>query len=291
MNQGELRLGVVFPQTEIGPDVEPVRAYAQAAEAAGFDHLLVYDHVLGADLTNRPEWKGPYSADSTFHEPFVLFGYLAAVAPKLELVVGVIILPQRQTALVAKQAAEVDRLTKGKFRLGVGIGWNEVEYISLNESFKNRARRFEEQIELLRLLWTNYSIDYKGRYHTIPEAGINPLPIQQPIPIWIGGTADAAIARAGRLADGWFPQVQPGPRLDASLAVLTAAAEAAGRDPQSILMEGRLTLAPGQERQWVEQTDAWRAAGASHLSVVTAGFGRTPAEHIATFERYKELVG
>lgn len=286
-----VKIGVVFPQTEIGPDVEAVKEYAQAAEAAGYTHLMVYDHVLGAGLASRPDFKGPYTYKSQFHEPFVLFGYLAGVTPTLELVVGVIILPQRQTALVAKQAAEVDRLTQGKFRLGVGIGWNEVEYIGLNENFRNRARRFEEQIEVLRLLWTHEIVDFKGRYHTIPEAGINPLPIQQPIPLWIGGTADAAIARAGRLADGWFPQVQPGPRLDASLAVLNAAAEAAGRDPKTIQMEGRITLAVGQEHEWVAQTNAWRAAGASHLSINTMGQGRTPAEHIATIRRYREVIG
>lgn len=286
-----MKIGVVFPQTEIGPDVETVRAYAQAAEGLGYHHLLVYDHVLGANLTNRPNWSGPYHAKTQFHEPFVLFGYLAGVTPQIELVVGVIILPQRQTVLVAKQAAEVDRLTQGRFRLGVGIGWNDVEYIGLNESFRNRARRMEEQMDVLRRLWTNEVIDFEGRYHTIPDAGINPLPIQQPIPLWIGGTAEPAIARAGRLADGWFPLVQPGERLDASLAVLNAAAESAGRDPASIQMEGRFTLVPGQEAQWVEQTEAWRAAGASHFSVNTMGQGRTPAEHIATIERYRALIG
>jgi len=285
-----VKIGVVFPQTEIGPDVQTVRAYAEATQGSGYTHLMVYDHVLGAGLANRPDFKGPYNSTSQFHEPFVLFGYLAGMTPNLELVVGVIILPQRQTALVAKQAAEIDRLTEGKFRLGVGIGWNQVEYVGLNEKFENRARRFEEQIDLLRRLWTNEVVDFKGRYHTIPEAGINPLPIQQPIPLWIGGTADAAVARAGKLADGWFPQVQPGPRLDASLAIVNQAAAAAGRDPSTIAMEGRITLVAGDEAQWVAQTDAWRAAGASHLSVNTMGQGRTPAQHIATIERYKQLV-
>src|SRR3954447_6604491 len=202
----DLRLGVVFPQTEIGADPAGVRAYAQAAVDMGFKHLIVYDHVLGADPSAYPGWSGPYTAKTMFHEPFVLFGYLAAIAPSLELVPSVIILPQRQTALVAKQAAEVDVLTEGKLRLGVGIGWNFVEYEGLNENFKNRGRRLEEQIDVLRRLWQEPVITFEGQYHKITAAGINPLPVQRPIPIWIGGSAEAALKRAAELADGFFPQ-------------------------------------------------------------------------------------
>ena len=201
-----MRLGVVFPQTEIGPDPGAVRAFAQAAEELGYDHLLAYDHVLGADTTNRPDWPGPYRAEHEFHEIFVLFGYLAAVAPGLELVTGVLVLPQRQTALVAKQAAEIDLLTGGRFRLGVGLGWNFVEFEALGEDFANRGRRSEEQIEVLRRLWTEPVVDFEGSWHRIPAAGINPLPVQRPIPVWIGGSAEAAIRRTARLADGFFPQ-------------------------------------------------------------------------------------
>jgi probable F420-dependent oxidoreductase len=285
-----MKLGVVFPQTEITADVGAVKAYAQAAEAAGFDHLLVYDHVLGAGLANRPDFKGPYNAQTLFHEPFVLFGYLAGVTQRLELVTGVIILPQRQTALVAKQAAEVDVLTGGRLRLGVGVGWNDVEYTGLNENFNNRGRRFEEQVAVLRKLWSEPVVDFTGRYHHIPEAGINPLPVQRPIPLWIGGTAEVIMARIGKLADGWFPQVQPGPRLDHDLALIAEHATAAGRDPAQIAMEGRITLAPGAEEQWRAQTDAWRAAGATHLSVNTMSGGRSPHQHIETIERYMQVV-
>src|SRR5579885_1964305 len=204
-----MRIGVVFPQTEIGSDPGVVREYAQAAEGMGYSHLLAYDHVLGADTATRPGWRGPYTSETQFHEPFVLFGYLAGLTRTLELVTGIIILPQRQTALVATQAAEVDVLSGGRLRLGVGIGWNQVEYEGLNERFSNRGARLEEQIEVLRALWSETSITYTGRWHTIDHAGINPLPVQRPIPIWIGATADAALRRAARLADGWFPQRPP----------------------------------------------------------------------------------
>jgi probable F420-dependent oxidoreductase len=286
-----MQIGVVFPQTEIGPDRAIVREYAQVAEGSGLAHLLVYDHVLGASTTNRPDWRGAYTDKSLFHEVFVLFGYLAAVAPGLELVTGVVILPQRQTALVAKQAAEIDLLTGGNLRLGVGIGWNEVEYIGLNERFNNRGRRFEEQIELLRALWTDEVIDFKGRYHTIPEAGLNPMPVQRPIPVWIGGYADIVMERIGRLADGWFPGSQPGDALEHSRALVVESALAAGRDPSSIGMEGRISLAPEAEDEWLQQTEAWRAAGATHLSINTMGRGRTPRQHIETIRRYAEVTG
>lgn len=285
-----MQIGVVFPQTEIGPDPAVVREYAQTAEGSGFAHLMVYDHVLGASTANRPDWRGPYTDQSLFHEVFVLFGYLAAIAPKLELVTGVVILPQRQTALVAKQASEIDILTGGKLRLGIGIGWNEVEYVALNERFSNRGRRFEEQIEVLRALWTNEVIDFRGQYHTIPEAGLNPLPVQRPIPLWIGGYADVVMDRIGRLADGWFPGNQPGEALDRSRALVDASARAAGRDPSSIGMEGRISLAPGAESEWVAQTDAWRAVGATHLAINTMGQGRSPREHIETVRRYAEVI-
>ena len=196
-----MRLGVVFPQTEIGADPAAIRDYAQAVQAMGYRHILIYDHVLGASTASRPEWRGAYTSETLFHEPFVLYGYLAALT-NLELVTGVIILPQRQTALVAKQAAEVDVLSGGRLRLGVGVGWNEVEYQGLNESFHNRGARCDEQIAVLRALWTQPVVTFHGRWHHIEEAGIKPLPVQQPIPIWIGGHSEAALKRAGRLGDG-----------------------------------------------------------------------------------------
>ena len=205
-----MQIGAIFPQTEIGQDPGVIREYAQAVEELGYGHLLAFDHVLGADTSTRPDWRGPYTSKTMFHEPLVLYGYLAAITQRIELVTGIIILPQRQTALVAKQAAEVDVLSGGRLRLGVGIGWNDVEYEALGENFHNRGRRSEEQVELLRELWTKEAVTFEGRWHRVTAAGINPLPVQRPIPLWFGsGPTDAALQRIARLGDGWFPQFRP----------------------------------------------------------------------------------
>lgn len=280
-----MRLGAVFPQLEVGPDIGGVRDYATGVQDLGFDHLAVYDHVLGADTTVHEGWTGPYDLESTFHEPFVLFGYLAAVT-KLELVTSIVILPQRQTALVAKQAAEVDLMTDGRFRLGIGVGWNPVEYEALGQDFTTRGRREDEQIELLRLLWTSKSVTYSGRFDTVTGAGIAPLPIQRPIPVWIGGSSDAAYRRMGRLADGWFPQVAPGERLDHALEVIGDAARQVGRDPAVIGMEGRVSWGSGGLEQVIDHAGRWRDAGASHLSINTMGAGFADVdEHLGALAR------
>src|SRR5437016_5699561 len=222
-----MQIGVVFPQTEIGAAVEGVRAYGLRVEELGFAHVLAYDHVLGADPEVHKPWNGPYNVHTTFHEPFVVFGYLAAIT-SLELVTGIIILPQRQTVLVAKQAAEVDLLSRGRFRLGVGLGWNAVEYEALGQSFSDRGKRMGEQVELLRRLWTEESVTYHGTYEPVTGAGLAPLPVQRPIPVWFGAASPPAYRRAGRLGDGWFPQVPPGPRLDEARAIVEQAAAEAG---------------------------------------------------------------
>ena len=289
-----MHIGVVFPQTEIGPDPGAVKAFAQAAEDLGYSHLLVYDHVLGADTRTRPDFRGPYTSDSMFHEVFVLFGYLAGVTEHLEMASGVIILPQRQTVLAAKQAAEVDRLNGGRLRLGVGVGWNEVEYIGLNEDFRNRGRRCEEQIALMRALWTEEVIDYEGRWHRIPNAGINPLPVQRPIPVWIGGYVAATMDRIGRIADGWFPKSQEGEaptaEVDDNLESIARAAHAAGRDPADIGMEARIRLNAIPRGAWGAVSEAWRERGASHLSIVTMDGGRDASGHIRLLREYAETV-
>ncbi|WP_322858145.1 LLM class F420-dependent oxidoreductase [Mycobacterium europaeum] len=279
-----MRIGVVFPQTELGGDPAAVRTYGQAVEGLGFTHILAYDHVVGADPSVHRGWDGPYDIDSTFHEPFVLFGYLAAIT-SLELVTGVIILPQRQTALVAKQAAEADLLTGGRFRLGIGLGWNAVEYEALGETFTNRGRRSEEQIELLRRLWTERSVTFDGTYHTVTAAGLAPLPTQRPIPVWIGAASDRGLERAGRLADGWFPMTAPGPGLDHARAQVQRAAAAAGRDAAGLGMEGRVSWT-GDRDKAAADIAAWRAAGATHLSVNTMNAGlATVDDHLAALER------
>src|SRR3984957_16362466 len=204
-----MQIGVVFPQTEIGPDAGAVRAYGQRGEELGFRHVLAYDHVVGADPAVHQGWDGPYDVHTTFHEPMVMFGYLAALTD-LELVTGILILPQRQTALVAKQAAEVDLLSGGRLRLGVAIGWNAVEYEVLGKEFADRSQRITEQVAILRALWTEQTVNFAGEYEHVEGVGIAPLPVQRPIPIWFGANAPSALARAGSVADGWFPQRRPG---------------------------------------------------------------------------------
>ena len=286
-----MRIGVVFPQTELGGDVGAVRAYGEAVAELGFAHLLAYDHVVGADPTVHAPWTGPYDSHTTFHEPFVLFGYLAAVT-SMELVTGIIILPQRQTALVAKQAAEVDLLTRGRFRLGVGVGWNAVEYEALGKDFSDRGRRYDEQIEVMRRLWTEESVTHSGRYERITAAGLAPLPVQRPIPVWLGGSSAAAYRRIGRLADGWFPQVLPGARLDEARAIIEAAATEAGRDGSDLGMEGRISWGAGGVDDLVTHAGKWRTAGASHVAVNTMGAGlATVDEHLQVLAVAAEALG
>src|SRR5882757_1956549 len=256
-----MQIGVVFPQTEIGPDAGAVRSYGQQVEALGFRHVLAYDHVVGADPAVHHGWNGPYDVHTTFHEPMVMFGYLAALT-SLELVTGIIILPQRQTALVAKQAAEVDLLSGGHFRLGVGLGWNAVEYEALGQDFRTRGRRIEEQVTLMRRLWTEESV-----------------------------TSERAYRRAGRLADGWFPQISPGPELDKAREIVAAAAREAGRDPAQLGMEGRVSWR-GDAGKLAGQADRWRDAGATHLAVNTMNAGlASVGDHLGALEQAAVALG
>ncbi|SDK68488.1 probable F420-dependent oxidoreductase, Rv2161c family [Nonomuraea maritima] len=274
-----MQIGVVFPQTEIGGDVGAVRAYGQRVEELGFRHIITYDHVVGADPAVHKGWDGPYDVRSTFHEPMVLFGYLAALT-SLELVTSIIILPQRQTALVAKQAAEIDLLTSGKFRLGVGLGWNAVEYEALGEDFSNRGKRMEEQVELLRRLWTEESLTFEGDYHRVTGAGLAPLPVQQPIPLWFGGQSPRAYERIGRLADGWFPQMEPGQELEEAKAMVGRAATEAGRDPSRLGMEGRIRWTSDQQAL-ANAARRWEESGATHVSINTMNVGlKTLDDHL-----------
>jgi probable F420-dependent oxidoreductase len=281
----DVKIGAIFPQLDIGADRSAVSGYGQAVDAMGFDHLLAFDHVVGADPAVHVGWTGPYDVTSTFHEPFVLFGFLAAICPSLEFATGIIILPQRQTVLVAKQAAEVDILSGGRFRLGVGIGWNAVEYEALGERFDNRGRRIEEQIELLRRLWTEPSLTFEGKFHRVTGAAISPLPLQQPIPLWMGGGAGPALARVGRLADGWFSNAKPGPQLDEALTAIRDAARAAGRDPNEIGVEGRILVGDGDVDRIVKEFGEWVDVGASHVSFNTMGAGLKGVDmHIAALQ-------
>jgi probable F420-dependent oxidoreductase len=286
-----MRLGVVFPQTEIGNDPAVIRDYAQAVEEMGYQHILAYDHVLGANTASRPGWGGSYSSEDAFHEPFVLFGFLAAVTRRVELVTGVIILPQRQTTLVAKQAAAVDVLSGGRLRLGIGVGWNAVEYQALNEDFGNRGARVEEQIALLRALWSEPTITFKGRWHTVEDAGINPLPPQRQIPLWIGSSAPKVLPRVARLADGWFPQMPPNDHARAMVEQLRGYLRDAGRPENAVGIEARLSLSRTPESDGQRFAADWQALGATHLSVNTmdAGF-QSLDDHLAALRRVKEAL-
>jgi probable F420-dependent oxidoreductase len=288
-NVDGMQIGVVFPQTELGGDAGAVRQFGQAVEQQGYRHLLVYDHVVGADPAVHSPWDGPYDIDTTFHEPFVLFGFLAGIT-SLELVTGVIILPQRQTVLVAKQAAEIDLLTGGRFRLGVGVGWNRVEYDALGQDFTTRGRRSGEQVELLRRLWTQRSVDTTVDAERVIGAGIAPMPQQRPIPVWFGCSSPPAYRRAGRLGDGWFPQVAPGPHLDEARAIVDGAARAAGRDPSDLGMEGRINWR-GDVDETAAAVERWRAAGATHLAINTMGAGLSSVDdHVAALAALADVL-
>jgi probable F420-dependent oxidoreductase len=286
-----MRAGVIYPQIELGGDPAAVKTFAQAAEALGYDHLLIYDHVLGAEQEGRePALWGPYSARDPFHEPFVTFAYLAGITERLELVTGVIILPQRQTALVAKQAADIDLFSGGRLRLGVGVGWNWVEFDALEVSghFRRRGAREENQIALLRKLWTEPVLDYTDEDHRIDRAGILPLPKRQ-IPIWLGGFTPIAYDRAARIADGF---IISGRDLD-------QATDIKARIEAKLIENGRAdvgfgfeSIQPlrGEPAEWAGNIARWRAVQGSHISVMTMGNGYTSVdEHIDALERWRAV--
>ena len=286
-----MRLGVVFPQTEIGADPAGVRDYVQAAESLGYDHLVTFDHVIGANVASRPGWRGAYESRDMFHEPMVLFGYLAGLTQTLELFTGILILPQRQTVLAAKQAAAVDVLSKGRLRLGIGTGWNDVEYEALGENFHDRGRRSEEQIGLMRRLWTQEHVTYEGRWHRITDAGINPLPIQRPIPVWLGGSDDRLLDRVGRIGDGWYALFRNMDTGRAMIDKIRASAEKAGRDPDAIGIEASVAIGGSAPDQWVKDIEARKELGISHVSVNTMGAGlASPEAHIDAIRRFKETL-
>ncbi len=296
-----MQIGVVFPQTEIGSDPAAIKEYGQAVERMGYTHILAYDHVLGANTASRPDWKGPYKLETPFHEPFVLFSFLAGVTSKVGLTTGIIILPQRQTALVAKQAACLDVLSGGRLRLGIGIGWNDVEYEALGMNFHDRGKRSEEQVDLLRALWTKTAVTFKGANHTVTDAGINPMPVQRPIPVWFGGgsdqprtgqpASDAVVRRIARLGDGWMPQWQPDDRGQELLAKFYGYVAEYGRDRKKIGIEGRASAHLTVQSKWTDTAKSWRGIGASHFSVNTMGDGLKGAHnHLRRLEEYRKAV-
>lgn len=298
MTKPKIPVGVVFPQTEIGADFAAMRDFAQAAEALGFSHLVAYDHVLGADLTNRPDWYMPYHLDSMFQEPMTLFSYFAGCTSTIGLSTGVIILPQRQVVLFGKQAATLDVVSNGRLRLVVGLGWNTVEYDALGVPFEGRGPRMEDQMRLLRRLWTERSFSDEGPDYKIVEAGIYPLPIQQPIPMWIGGFSPAAMKRAARIGDGWFPL------LDADKAAETIDGfreeiRRNGRDPAAVRFENLIFCCPYEAPQprrledVARDVEIWEREGADSLCIDTMRFGAkgNPGAHIDLLRRIAAEIG
>ena len=287
-----MKFGVIYPQTEFGSDPEAIRDFAQVVEGLGYAHINIYDHVLGVNPDRPGGWQGQYTYESAFLDPFVLYGFMASVTRQITLSTGIMILPQRQTALVAKQAATLDVLSNGRLRLGVGLGWNGVEYTCLNENFHNRGRRLEEQIQLLRLLWTQPLVTFSGRWHHIPDAGINPLPVQRPIPIWFGGRAEPALRRAAHLGDGWMATFRTPAELQPPLERILSYLEEAGRVRTGFGLEVRIYYGDGNPDGWKQILQGWQALGATQISFNTMGAGLTsPEQHLSAIQRFASELG
>ena len=300
-----MRIGTTYPVTDLGTDPGVLRDFAQGVEAMGYQDLYLSEHVLGADLSARPEWRpynpfveGPgdpvYDHTYPFLEPLVALGFLAAVTKRLVLGTGVLVLGMRQAALVAKQAAIADVLTGGRIVLGIGSGWNDVEYEAMGVDFRGRGKRVEEQIALMRALWTQEVITFKGRWHTVTAAGLNPLPVQRPIPIWIGGTSPAAVERAARLGDGYYPGGLPNAAGAERLERMRQIARAAGRDPGAIAVIGATTQGNREPEAMVTSALAWEQLGASHITIRTSSYPvvwrRGSAEASAVVDKHLEAL-
>jgi probable F420-dependent oxidoreductase len=295
-----MKIGVVYPQTELGQDPTAIRDYAQTAEGLGYSHILAFEHVLGANPERPGGWQGPYTHKQAFMEPFVLFSYLAGLTQKIGFSTGILILPQRQAVLVAKQAACLNVLCGGRLRLGVGLGWNEVEYVALNQDFHNRGRRIEEQVEVMRLLWKYSLVDYEGKWHKILDAGINPMPLLGYIPVWFGGHADQVLQRAARLGDGWMPNYRSPEDAQPALEKLDNYLANAGRkrgksgtsEAEGFGVEARIPYGEGNPDEWQTLLKGWQNAGASHISFNTMGAGFNTAEdHISAIQRIAKAIG
>lgn len=286
-----MRFGVVYPQTEFPPDPLAIRDYAQAAEGLGYEHILAYDHVLGANPERPGGWRGPYTHKHTFLEPFTLYSYLAAVTEQIEFTTGVIVLPQRQTPLVAKQAAMLQLLSGGRLRLGVGIGWNAVEYEGMGENFHNRGRRIEEQIELLKRLWTEDLVSFEGRWHKISDAGINPRP-RHSIPIWFGGHHENTLRRIAKMGDGWMPNYRKAADVAPMLDKLDTFLEKEKRSRSDLGLEVRLQYGEGQPEPWKQTMQEWSVLGATHASINTMSYGfDTAKKHIKAITYFATEMG
>jgi probable F420-dependent oxidoreductase len=296
-----MKLGVAIPviDQEVGGDPAALREFAQAAEEIGYQDLSAPDHVLGVNVASRPDWDGRNTSADLFQDPFMLFSFLAGCTRNIEFSTQVLILAQRQTVLVAKQAACLDVLCGGRFRFGIGVGWNPVEFVGLNENFHNRGRRSEEQVEVMKALWAEPHVTFHGKYHTIEDAGINPLPLRRSIPIWYGGHADVTLQRVVKWGDGWMPlSYGPGEEARTAFDTLRAMAEAAGRDPATIGIDTRTTVGIGAEAEWRETVRFWKSCGVTHLTLGTYSGrghlrridGRSLSDHLVAIKRYWNAV-
>ena len=293
-----MKLGVALPLTDIGGDPAVVRDFAQVAEGLGYDYLAGTDHVLGVNVASRPDWGPRNTSADFFHDPFVLFGFLSACTQKIEFSTEVLVLAQRQTVLVAKQTACLDVLSRGRFRLGIGIGWNPVEFVGLNEDFSNRGRRSEEQVQVMQALWAEPHVSFKGKWHTIDDAGINPLPPSRRVPLWYGGHNDATLQRTAKWGDGWIMLANPpGDAARADFAKLHAYVAAAGRKKEAVGLSVWVS-AVDDEASWRKEIAAWKALGVTHVTLnnTFARYyhrripGRSTADHMAAIKRYRSAV-
>jgi probable F420-dependent oxidoreductase len=286
-----IQLGAYFPTRDMPADRVAIRDWAQAAEGMGFDYIEVSDHVLGADRAALPGFEGPYDLNDSFHETFATLAYIAAVTEKVSLATGILILPQRQAALVAKQAAQVDILCGGRLRLGVGVGWNPVEYEALGQEWKTRGRRQAEQVDLMNRLWSQRAVSFDGEFHRVSHAGLNPPSIQRPIPIWFGGRSDATLRRTAKLGQGWMPLGDPDEKLKAELDALRRYLREAGRDPGAFGIECWIRTPNATPEAWRASADRWRALGTTHFTAYTSGRPIRPIDvHLDEMKRFVEVM-
>ena len=287
-----MRIGAVFPQLEAGTDIGAITDYIQNVESLGFDHVLAFDHVLGANASSRPGWSGAYQHTDSFYEPMTFYSYVAAITSRLELATGVIILPQRQTALFAKQSATLDLISGGRLRLGIGTGWNQVEYEALGENFHNRGKRSEEQIDLLRKLWSQELVTFEGKFHTVTDAGLNPLPPERSIPIWFGGMADPVLERVAKMGDGWLPLGSPNDKLKISFDTLKKYLDQNSKSMSDIGVEAMISLKNSDSDTDIRKDlSSWAEMGTTHISINTMNCGlKFPGEHIKAISNFIKIA-
>ena len=287
-----MRIGAVFPQTEAGTDIGAVTDYIQNVESLGFDHVLAFDHVLGANASSRPGWSGAYQHTDSFYEPMTFYSYVAAITSRLELATGVIILPQRQTALFAKQSATLDLISGGRLRLGIGTGWNQVEYEALGENFHNRGKRSEEQIDLLRKLWSQELVTFEGKFHTVTDAGLNPLPPGRSIPIWCGGMAAPVLERVANMGDGWLPLGSPTEKRKITFDKLKKYLDQNSKSMSDIGVEAMISLKNSDSDTDIRKDlSSWAEMGTTHISINTMNCGlKFPGEHIKAISNFIKIA-